>query len=112
MIITKYFVLILSASVFGGIDWFMEVVGAVVGSLLGSIDDVFWMINGFVRDTEVELVGKIVEKLEGAEVGAAFNATAGSVAMVGYAFGSIVESSLQVVLNVVDIAIGFSFIIL
>ena len=121
MVITKYVMLILSPSVFDRIEWFMEVVGAlsinrfngsVVGSLVGLMDDVVWMIDGFVGDTEVESIGKIIGKLEGTDVAAGFNAVEGGVVVVGLFVGSIVESSLQVFSNVVDIAIGFSSIIL
>ena len=69
------------------------------------------MIDGFVRDREVEVIEKINEELEGAAVGAATDSTKESVAVLGYSFGSIVGSLLQVVLNVVDIAIGSSVII-
>ena len=78
MIITKYVVFILY--------WLVEVVGAlstnklngaVVGSSVGSINDVVWMIDGFVGDTEVGLIGGIIGELEGADVGAVFNATEG-----------------------------------
>ena len=115
MIITKYVVLIFSSSVFEGIDWFMEVIramstniSAVVESLVASIDDFVWMIDGFIRDTEVESIGKIIVALEGGDVVAGFNAAVGSVIVVGLSVGFIVESSSQVVLNVVDIAIGSS----
>ena len=78
MIITKYPALILSPSVFDAIGWFMEVVcalstkkftDAVEGSLVSFMDDVvIWMIDGFVRDKEGELIGKIVEELAEADV--------------------------------------------
>ena len=110
MIITKYVVLIFSPSVFDTIDGFVEatngkVEGAVVGSLVGFID-VVWMIVGFVGDREVKSVGKVIAELEGADVVAAFNVTEGLLV------GSIVKSSLQVDVNVIDIAIGCSVIIL
>ena len=85
---------------------------AVVESLVGSIDDVVEMIDAFVRDSEVEFVGKIIGELEGAGVVAAVNVTEGSIAAIGVSVGSMVESSLHVVLNVVKIAIGSSVIIL
>ena len=118
MIITKYVGLILSPSVFEVIDW-VEVIGAllnkfdgaVVGSLIASIDEVIRVIDGFVRDTVVKLVVKMIGELEG-DVTAGFSATEGTVAVIGLSVGSIVDSSLQVVLNVVDIAIGSSAIIL
>ena len=102
------------------IDWFMEIVGVlstkrfngpIVGPLVRSIDGGVWIIDGFVRDTEFESVGKLIGELEGADVVDALDATEGIVAMVVLSVGSIVESSLHVVLNVVDIAIGFSVII-
>ena len=111
MIITKYVVLILSSSVFEATDWFMEVVAAL-GSLVASIDDVVWMIDKFVRDIGVDLVGKISGELEGADVAVEFNAIEGSVPVIGLSVGSIVESSLQVLVNVVEIDIGSSVIIL
>ena len=101
MIITMYVVAILSPFVFETIEWFVGVVGAlctnefndsVVESLVASTDDVVWMIDGFVRDTEVESVGNIIGELEGADVGTAFNATEGIVAVVGFSVCSIVES--------------------
>ena len=112
MIITKYVVLILSPAVFEETDCFMEVVGvlstdnSVVGSLVASIDDVIWMIDVFVRDAEVESIGKIIGELEKGGVVAGFNATEGSGVVVGLSIGSIVASLLQVVSRVVDIAIG------
>ena len=120
MIITKYVVLIKSTSVFEPIDWCMEVIGAMsangfngsaVGSLDGSIDDVAWMIDGFMGDTEVNSIGKIIGELEGTPVAAAVNATDGTVADVRLSLGTIVESSLQIVLDVVDITIGSIVII-
>ena len=102
--------LILSPSVFDATDWFMEVVAAV-GSLVGSIDDVVSMIDKLLRDRGVESVEKINEELEGADVAVEFNTTGGSVAVIGLSVGFIVESSLQVVLNVADIDIGSSVII-
>ena len=112
MIITKYVVGLLSTAVCEAIDWFMEVVGAVstnkyngavVGSSVGSIDGVAWMIGVFVGDTEVESIGKIIGELEGEEV-AAFNVAELSVR-------SIVKRLLHVISNAVDIAIGSSVII-
>ena len=124
MIITKDVVVILSVLspfVFEVIDWFVEVIGvlptnkcngAVVGLLAASMNDgVIRMIDEFVRDIEVESNGKIIGKLEGADVSSVFNATEGSVVVLGLSVGSIVENSLQVVLNVLDIAIGSSVII-
>ena len=84
--------------------------GAEVGSLVGSISDVAWMIDGFVRDTEVKSVEKIIEGLEGTDVAVAFNATEGSNVELELFVGSIVESLLQVASNV-DIVIGSSVII-
>ena len=123
MIITKYAMLIWSASVFDAIDWFVEVTnsksveglvvgavsitesnGSIVRSLVGSIDDVVLMIDGFGRDTAVELVGKIIEKWEGADV-------EGSIVVIGWSVGSIDGSSLHAVSYVVDIAIGSSIVI-
>ena len=96
MIITKYVVLILSVlspSVFEVINWFVEVIDAVVGSLFASIDDgVIRMIDVFVRDIEVEWNGKIIGKLEGADVVSVFNGTEGSVVVVGLPVGCRVES--------------------
>ena len=98
MIITKYFVLSSPPSIFEAMDWFMDIIDAlitnefnavVVGSLIGSIDDDVEMIDAFVRDREVEFVGKIIGELEGAGV-----AAEGSIAVVGLStsVGSIVES--------------------
>ena len=84
----------------------------VVRALVGSVDDFVWMIDGFVGGTEVCLIGKIIGELEGADVGVVYNATEGSIVVVGLCVGSVVESSLQVVLNVVDIGIGSPVIIL
>ena len=90
----------LSPSVFDVIDWFVEVVGApstkkfdgsVVGSLVGSIYDVVWIIDGFLRNTEVDMVEKMFGELEGADVSATFNGTEGSVVEVGLSVCSIVE---------------------
>ena len=66
--------------------------GAAVGSLVGSIDDAGWMVDGFVRDTEVDLIEEIIGELEGAEGAVAFNATEGSVVVVELSVGSRVES--------------------
>ena len=123
MIITKYFVVILSIlspPVFEVIGWFVEVIGAlstnkfngdVVGSLAASIDDgVIWMIDVFVRDTLVESNEEIIGELDGADVASACNATEGSI-VVGFPVDSMVRSSPQVVSKVVDIAIGSSVII-
>ena len=120
MIITKYVVLILSPSGFEGIDWFMEVIGAlstndnaVVGSLVASIDDVIWIIDGFVRDTAVKSIVRIIGELEAGGIAAGFNPTEGSIIVVGLSVGSIlsiVESLLQVASRVVDISIGSSVI--
>ena len=113
---------VISPSVFEVIDWFADVIGelsiikfndVVVGSLVASIaDGVIWMIDGFARYIEVESIGKIVGGLDGADVASAFNATEGNVVVVGLPVVSIVDSSLQAVLNVVDIAIGFCVIML
>ena len=89
--------------VFEMIDWTAEVISAVIGSSVASIDDgVVPMIDGFVRDTDE--IGKIIEELKGADVTFAFNAFEGSVVVVGLSVDSIVKSSS----NVDDIAIGCS----
>ena len=94
--------MIISLSVFELIVWLVEVIGAlstnkfngaVARSLVGSMEDVVWMIDELARrDAEVEMVGKIVGKLAGAEVGAAINATEGRVAVVELIIDSILES--------------------
>ena len=111
MTITNYVVLILSSFVFEAIDWLVEVVGVTVGSLVTSINDVVWMIDGFVTETEVESVGKVIGGLEGADAAAPFIAAEGTVPVVGSTVGCIVNRLLQV-LNVVEIDTGFSVIIL
>ena len=78
--------------------------------ILCSKYGVIWMIDGFGRDGGVESVRKTNGELEGADVGAASPATEGGIVVVGFSVGPIVDSSLQVVLNVVDIAIGSSVI--
>ena len=62
------------------------------------------MIYMFEGHTELVSIGEIIGELEGSEIG--------SIIVVGLYVDSIVESSLQVVLNVADIAIGLSVIIL
>ena len=77
-----------------------------LGLYVGSIDDIIdidWVIDAFVRDTEVESVGIG----EGAVVDGALNAT-----VVGLSVGCIVRNSSQVIWNVVDIAIGSAIMML
>ena len=55
-------------------------------------DDVTRMIDGVVKDIEVESIEKMNGELEGADVASAFNEIEGNVVVVGLSVGSIFES--------------------